>query len=151
MRNLHVYLLAAALAAVGLGLAAYKTIVVGLPLIEKASVSAWEVESEVRVTANGGPLKVSMFVPEDSREYSVLDERVAAPDFGMTVAPEGANRRLNLTAREASGRKVARQRFLVHRNETRAPDRRRLPPFPQEVTLPATAQAVARTLYTAAH
>ena len=151
MRNLHVYLLAAALAAVGLGLAAYKHFVVGLPFFEKASVSAFEVESEIRVTANGGPLKLSLFVPEDSREFSVLDERVAAPDFGITVAPEGANRRLNLTAREAGGQMVARQRFLVHRNEARAPDKRQLPPFPQEVTLPETAQAVARSLYTSAH
>jgi 7 transmembrane helices usually fused to an inactive transglutaminase/Inactive transglutaminase fused to 7 transmembrane helices len=151
MRNLHVYLLAAALAAVGLGLAAYKHFVVGLPFLEKASVSAWEVETEVRVIATGGPLKLSLFAPEDSREYSVLDERVAAPDFGVTIAPEGANRRLNLSARNASGTMVARQRFLVHRNEARAPDKRQLPPFPQEITLPQTAQSVARTLYTAAH
>jgi len=151
MRNRHVYLLAAALAAIGLGLTAYKHYVVGLPFIEKASVSAWEIESEVRVTANGGPLKLSMFAPEDSREFSVLDERVAAPGFGITIAPEGANRRLNLTVREGSGQLVARQRFLVHRNETRAADRRQLPPFPQEITLQQTAQTVARTLYAAAH
>jgi len=151
MRNLHVYLLAAALAAIGLGLTAYKHFVVGLPFIEKASVSAWEVESEVRVAANGGPLKLSMFEPQDSREFSVLDTRIAAPDFGITIAPEGANRRLNLTARTASGVMVARQRFLVHRNEVRAPDRRQLPPFPQEITLPQTAQSIARTLYAAAH
>ena len=151
MRNLHVYLLAAALAAVGLGLAAYKIFVIGLPLHERASISAWEVESEVRVTANGGPLKLSMFVPEDSREYSILDERLAAPDFGITIAPEGPNRRLNLTARAGSGLMVARQRFLVHRNQTRAPDRRQLPPFPQEITLSPTAQAIARALYVGAH
>ncbi len=152
MRNLHVYMLAAALAVVGLGLAAYKVLAVGLPLFEKASVSAWEVESEVRVTANGGgPLKVSLFAPQDSREYSVLDERVAAPDLGLTIAPEGPNRVVNLTARNATGALVARQRFLVHRNEALAPERRLLPRFAQESTLPATGQALARTLYAAAH
>jgi hypothetical protein len=151
MRNLHVYLLAAALAVIGLGLTAYKLFVIGLPFQEKAAVSAWEVDSEIRVTANGGPLKVSSFVPEDSREFSVLDHRVAAPDFGITIAPEGANRRLNLTARDASGLVVARQRFIVRRNSVRGPERRRLPPFPQEITLSQTGQAVARTLYVAAH
>jgi hypothetical protein len=151
MRNLHVYLLAAALAVIGLGLTAYKHFVIGLPFQEKAAVSAWEVDSEVRVTANGGPLKASSFVPEDSREFSVLDHRVAAPDFGITIAPEGANRGLNLTARDATGLMVARQRFMVHRNEVRTPDRRQVPPFPQEITLSQTAQSIARTLYVSAH
>ncbi len=151
MRNLHVYLLAAVLVAIGLGLSAYKFIAIGLPLQERASVSAWEVESEIRVTANGGPLKVSSFIPEDSREFSVLDQRVAAPDFGITVAPEGASRRLNLTVRDASGLLVARQRFMVHRNDVRAPERRQLPPFQQEIVLSPTAQAIARTLYASAH
>src|SRR5512146_116635 len=143
MRNLHVYILAAVLAAIGFGLFVYKVSVVGLPLRAKASAMAWQVENEVRVTATGGPLKLSMFVPEDSREFSVLDHRVAAPDLGITVAPEGANRRLNLTARDVSGLVVARQRFVVHRNEVRAPERRQLPPFPLEITLSQTAQAIA--------
>jgi hypothetical protein len=151
MRNLHVYILAAVLAAIGLGLTAYKVLVIGLPLQEKAVVSAWEVDSEIRVSANGGPLKLATFVPEDSREFSVLDHRVAAPDFGITVAPEGANRRLNLTARAATGRPAARQRFLVRRNNVRAPEKRLPPPFPQEITLSQTNQSIARTLYVAAH
>jgi len=151
MRNLHIYLLAAALAAVGLGLSAYKFFVIGLPLHERASVSAWEVESEIRVTAGGGPLKLSTFVAEDSREFSVLDHRIAAPDFGVTTAPDGANRRLNLTARAATGLLVARQRFIVHRNEVRAPERRPVPPFRQPITLDDTAQSIARSLYISAH
>lgn len=151
MRNLHVYILAAVLATIGLGLAAYKVVVIGLPLSERAAVSAWEVDNEIRVTADGGPLKLSTFAPEDSREFSVLDRRVAAPDFGITVAPEGANRRLNLTARDAKGRMAARQRFLVRRNKVRGPEQRLPPPFPQEITLSQTNQAIARTLYVAAH
>jgi hypothetical protein len=151
MRNLHVYILSAALAVIGLGLTAYKVLVIGMPLRAHVAVSAWEVESEVRVTATGGPLKISMFVPEDSREFSVLDHRLAAPDLGITIAPEGANRRLNLTARDASGERVARQRFMVHRNDVRAPDRRQTPPFPQEITLNQIAQSIARSLYIAAH
>jgi hypothetical protein len=151
MRNLHVYILAALLAAVGLGLAAYKFFVIGLPLQQRAAVSTWEVESEIRLTANRGPLKLSIFEPQDSREFSVLDKRVAAPDLGVTVAPQGANRVLNLTARDASGLLTARQRFLVRRNAARAPERRQLPPFPQTITLSQTAQSVARTLFVAAH
>jgi 7 transmembrane helices usually fused to an inactive transglutaminase/Inactive transglutaminase fused to 7 transmembrane helices len=120
-------------------------------LYERAAVSAWEVESEIRVTANGGPLKVSMFEPQDSREFSVLDKRVAAPDFGATVAPEGASRRLNLAVRNANGLLVARQRFLVRRNPARAKEQRQVPPFPETITLPQIAQTVARTLFLSAH
>ncbi len=152
MRNLHVYILAAVLTAVGLGLFAYKVLVAGLPLQAHQVANAWEIESEVRVTANGGPLKVSLFVPEASRDISVLNERVAAPDFGITIAPEGANRRLNLTARDAKGVLVARQRFLLQRNNGHAAEpQRQAPPVQLPVTLSATAQAIARTLYASAH
>ena len=63
MRNLHVYILAAVLTAIGLGLFAYKVLVAGLPLNARQATTAWEVESEVRITANGGPLKVSLSCP----------------------------------------------------------------------------------------
>ncbi len=150
MRNLHVYILAGVLTAIGFGLFAYKVLVVGLPLNAHLATTAWEVESEVRVIANGGPLKISLFVPQASRNLSVLDERVAAPEFGITIAPEGPNRRLNLTAREATGQLVARQRFLLHRDRGRAAE---LPktPVEQQITLSQTAQTIARSLYAAAH
>jgi len=138
------------LAAIGRGLFAYKVVVLGLPLKAAAAATAWQVDTEIRVTAGGGPLKISLFVPEDSRDYSVLDQRLAAPDFGSTIAPEGANRRLNLTMREAAGDKTVRQRFMLHRNETRGPERQQ-PPVPLQITLNQTAQAVARSLFSAAH
>jgi hypothetical protein len=151
MRNLHVYILAAVLAAIGFGLFAYKHYVVGLPLRERATIAAWQIESEVRVTAGGGPLKISMFEPGDSRNLAVLDHRVAAPEFGVTVAPEGANRVINLTLRDAVGQMAARQRFLVHPSDLRGPDRAQMPPFPQEITLNETARGIARSLYASAH
>ena len=152
MRNLHVYILAAVLTAIGLGLFAYKVVIVGLPLRAQEVSNAWEVESEVRVTAKGGPLKVSLYVPEASRDLTVLNERVAAPDFGITIAPEGANRRLNLTARDAKGVLVARQRFVLHRANGRAAEiQKPLPPSPLPVTLSATAQTIARNIFVAAH
>ena len=151
MRNLHVYILAAVLAAIGLGVFAYKHYVVGLPLRERATVSAWQVESEVLVTAAGGALKIAMFEPGDSRNLAILNHRVAAPEFGVTLAPEGANRVINLTVRNAIGRMAARQRFLVHPNDQRGPDRAQAPPFPQQITLNETAREIARSLYASAH
>lgn len=152
MRNLHVYILAAVMTAIGFGLFAYKMLVVGLPLQARQVSTAWQVESEARVTANGGPLKVSLFVPEASRDISVLDERVAAPDFGITIAPEGPNRRLNLTARDAAGVLVARQRFLLQRTTGRPSEQQRqAPPVPQPITLSQTAQTIARNIYASAH
>ena len=151
MRNLHVYILSAALTAIGLVLFAYKASVIGIPISASATTPAWQVESEVRVTASGGPLKISMFEPIDSRNLAVLDHRVAAPEFGSTIAPEGANRVINLTIRDASGQLTARQRFLVHPNDQREPDRQPLPPLRQVITLNQTAQAIAKKLYESAH
>ncbi len=151
MRNLHVYILAAVLAAIGIGLFAYKVLVAGMPLQARQVSTAWEVETEVRVTANGGPLKVSLFVPEASRDIGVLNERVAAPNFGITIEPEGTNRRLNLTARDATGVMVVRQRFLLHRTQGRPAQEKPAPPVAQPVTLSSSAQTIARSIYAAAH
>lgn len=151
MRNLHVYVLSAVLAAIGLGLFVYKVLIIRIPISAGATTTAWQVESEVRVTANGGPLKISMFEPIDSRNLAVLAHRLAAPEFGTTVAPEGANRVINLTMRNASGQLTARQRFLVHPNDQREPDTQPLPPFRQPITLNQTAQAIAKKLYESAH
>ena len=151
MRNAHVYLLAAALTAIGLGLFVYKLYVVGLPLRANASVSAWQVESEIRVNAQGGPLKISMFVPENSPDWNVLDHRVAAPEFGITIAAEEANRRLNLTLRNGAGQMTARQSFIVHRRDEAAPQRRQAAPVQEQATLNQTAQSIARSLFAFAH
>jgi hypothetical protein len=151
MRNLHVYGLAAVLAAIGLGLFVYKAFVVGLPLRAAASATAWQVESEFHVTAAGGPLKIALFVPEDQRNYSVLDQRLAAPDFGQTTAPQWPNRQLILTMRAADGEKAVRQRVMLHRTDGRGPLRQAPPPVPQQVTLNPTAQTIAHSLFSAAH
>ncbi len=151
MRNLHVYILAAVLAAIGLGLFAYKLTVIGIPLRAYLSVSSWLVESEIRVTADGGPLKVTTFEPRDSQRFGVLDRRLAAPEFGTTVEPIGPNRQINLTIRNVSGQLAARQRFLLYRDEQQEPDRAPRPPVPQEITLNQTAQAIAKALYAGAH
>ena len=151
MRNLHVYILAAVLTAIGLGLFAYKFLVVGLPLQAKQAAAAWEVESEVHITANGGPIKVLLFEPENSRDLTVLDNRVAAPDFGVTTAFEGPNRRLSLTARDGSGLMVARQRFLLQRSNGRQATPRPAPPVAQPIILSQTAQTIARNIYAVAH
>ncbi len=115
------------------------------------AATAWEVESEVRVTANGGPLKVSLFVPEASRDLSVLDERVAAPDFGITIAPEGAQS-------PAEPHRPRRQRpaggapALLAASEPRARCRNAAKtPVEQQITLSQTAQTIARNLYASAH
>jgi len=151
MRNLHVYVLAAVLAAGGFFVFAYKYYVIGLPLSANVSVSAWQVETEVQVAASGGPLKIALFVPGDSRNLKVLDLRTVAPEFGITTAPEGPNRRTNVTIRDASGQKTARQRFMVHRDEVRAAEPLPVPPVPLEITLNQTAQSVARDLFASAH
>jgi len=151
MRNLHVYILSAVLVAFGLALFAYKVLAIHIPISAGARTSSWQVESEIRLTAKGGPLKISLFEPIDSRNLAVLDHRVAAPEFGTTIAPEGANRVINLTIRDASGQLTARQRFLVHPNDQREPDRQPPPPFPQQITLSQTAQAIAKKLYESAH
>ncbi|MDA1089977.1 MAG: hypothetical protein O3A85_06670 [Proteobacteria bacterium] len=53
MKNTHVYILAAALAAIGIGVFLYKVLVVGLPMSVDKKTELWEVETAISFNAKG--------------------------------------------------------------------------------------------------
>ena len=66
---------------VGLGVFVYKAYVLGFPLATKTKARAWKVEARVTFVAQGKPVKVSLYIPSDSRRRAVLDEHFVSGGY----------------------------------------------------------------------
>lgn len=104
MSRVHLYVLAAVLALAGMGVAAYKVIVLKFPLTAQARSELWQVEVQLRFEGTGGPAKVTLNLPRESPRATVLDEGFAARGYGVTTEVSEANRRAVYAISEAPDR-----------------------------------------------
>ncbi len=119
MKIRHIHILAILLTLFGLAVFLYKWQVTGLPLTAGQLAPAWNIETQITFEANGGPVKVRSFFPENSGSMSVLDKRYIAKGFGLSAQTVDKNREITLAKREASGLQVLHLRFTIHQKQNR--------------------------------
>jgi hypothetical protein len=117
----HIYVLSALLAAVGLGVFAYKAWVMGFPLSPATKATVWNVEVRVKFEADNRPAKVNMFIPGSTSRYVVADEHFISGGFGFVVAGEDGNRRVTWSARKARGRTNLYYQGVIRAQHTSIP------------------------------
>jgi hypothetical protein len=101
--RMQVYLIALLLALVGIGLASYKVFALGFPLFPGESKTVWTLESQITFKPSGGPVEVSLALPEPRGNWVVLDEYFASSGFGFSVTDEeGPQNRVRWSRRELS-------------------------------------------------
>lgn len=122
MRNTQVFIFASLLCAVGLAIFAYKTIVVGFPMLPGEKADAWEIDVKVEFTGESGPAKVDIFLPPDRLGLQVFDSTIIAKGYGVSRSEAGPNRRISLATRQADGHQVLFMRFIAHRFAARPED-----------------------------
>lgn len=113
MKNRHLYILAGALTCLGVGLFLYKAFILGFPIVPRAQTSVWNVEAQVRFEAKGEPVKVEMFVPQNTRRFTLLDEHFISRGYGLQTLRDGVNRQAIWTLRQAKGRQSLFYRAVV--------------------------------------
>ena len=121
MNKLHLYLLAGALALLGLALFVYKAYVLGFPVSPKAEVQVWNVEARVRFVADGNPVKVSMFIPGSTSRFAVVDEHFISGGYGFVASLEGPNRQAVWSIRKAEGKQSVYYKAVIMGVRARAP------------------------------
>lgn len=134
MKNLHVKLLALALAVAGGGLCAYKVQQLGLPLTPGDQTQVWTVEARVSFTGNGRAAKLGLLIPESPPGFSVLDEDFISSGFGVTTEEEEVNRRAVWAARNVRGRQTLYYRIVLARD--RKANNQRTKPRPSYPAVP---------------
>jgi hypothetical protein len=129
MSNRHIYVLAAVLTLLSLGLFAYKARVLGFPLTPQEETKIWNIEAAVRFDPGPAAVKATLRIPTLTPGFAILDENFVSRGFGLATrnAPEG--REAIWTLREASGTQTLYYRALVYRDERRLAEDT-TPPFP---------------------
>jgi hypothetical protein len=93
----------ALLAASGILVAVLRFLETGTPFLPGQERSVWQVEARVDLVALGGPVSVSLSVPEDLPQFTITQEQAASPGFGFSIVEDGEDRRAEWTRREATG------------------------------------------------
>ncbi|MGI9274244.1 MAG: inactive transglutaminase family protein [Endozoicomonas sp.] len=89
--------------AAGMGLTLYKHFVLGFPLVRGETTTLWSIEAQIEFTAEDGPAKATLTLPDNQSGVRILDESFASPGFGINQFEEQGQRRAEWSIREASG------------------------------------------------
>ena len=91
------------MAAVGLGLATYKIVVLDFPLFPGTRTALWSIEAHLTFDGNNAPIKIAMLIPRTSDRLSITNENFVARGYGVDVSTENGKRKAIWTIRKAKG------------------------------------------------
>ena len=121
--------LALVCALLGLAVFFYKHAVIGLPLHEDSSRSAWTIEASLRFEARPGPIKASLRVPALTPGFATLSENSVSGGYGYDLGYADGGRRAQWAIRRASGEQRLYYRVVVYSDPT-IEEADTTPPFP---------------------
>jgi hypothetical protein len=113
MSRVHLYILAGFLAVFAIAMMAFKVVVAGFPLFPHTLSEVWRVEVQLSFEATGGPVKLALHIPSETRHVSVIDQQLAARGFGMSTERTEENLEAVYSIRTASGRQYLYYRVLL--------------------------------------
>ena len=128
MSKRHLYILALSLSLIGVGLFAYKAVVLHFPLIAQSQAELWDVEVHLSFFAKNKPVKASLFVPRNTRRYAIVDENFISQGYGLTTVKDDQNRKATWSIRKANGKQNLYYRGTVRRVEIDSPPSDSSPP-----------------------
>ena len=108
---------AVALILIGLAITAYKAYELGLPLTPRQNADVWTVQAQVSFEGTGKPAKLSLFIPENTPGFMLLDEDFISSRYGLTIALTDENRRADWAIRRAKGMQTLYYRISVARSK----------------------------------
>jgi len=146
LNKLHLYILVAALTIAGLGLFLYKVLVLGFPLAPRSTSQVWNVEARVNFVAEGEPVKVSMFIPGNTRRYAVVDEHFISSGYGLAATTDEGNRRVTWSIRKATGKQNLYYQAVVRPVRTGPAKLETEPPGPEAPKFKGPAEEAVKSL-----
>ncbi len=102
----------------------FKLFVFGFPLTADETVNVWNVEARVRFEALNKPVKVSVFIPGNTKHYVISDENFISRGYGLTTIPEEGNRLATWSIRKARGTQVLYYKATMRRIKREEPEKK---------------------------
>lgn len=157
MGRRHLYTLALVLTLIGGGLFLYKWLVLEFPVSPGDRNTIWHIEARLQFVAAGGPVKLTLQIPQNSPQFTVVSQNFISPGFGYATSSARGNRTATFSLADTAGEKVIYYRAIVHRTplaERLAMPAEREPPIPppayRDSELAAARAIVAATVRQAA-
>jgi hypothetical protein len=130
MNRRHLFILAGLLAAIGIGLTAYKWSVLGFPLVPGDRTSLWSLEARISFYRDTpGSAKASLTIPGRLRGFSMLGENFVSRGYGLSTHGNDDRRHALWAIRRAQGEQTLYYRLTVYRDDEVQPSLPE-PPFP---------------------
>ena len=105
------------LVVLGLGLAAYKHVEMGFPLMPGKTQTVWTVEAKVQFDALGKPVKASLNLPDDTENLVVIESGAASVGYGFERIESKDEQRGVWSARERKGPQTLYYQVSVYRGK----------------------------------
>jgi|SRR5690625_193748 len=102
--RLQVYMLAAVLVLLGVGLTVYKSSELGFPLLPGEYRTVWTIEAKVSFSAEDGPVRASLALPRTQPHMRLLEESFSSSGFGFQLEEVEGQYRAIWSRRHAEGR-----------------------------------------------
>lgn len=102
--RIQLYIVAAALALIGLSGTLYKHFALGFPLLPGESRDLWTLQSRISFQPTGEPIEVTLALPQADGNAAIVDENFASSGFGFVVLEEDGQRYARWTRRDPQGR-----------------------------------------------
>jgi len=146
VNRVHLYVLSAVLALIGLGLFAYKAYILNFPLRPDIAVQVWNVEARIKFVAQDQPVKVSLFIPGRWGQFAIVDEHFISQGYGLVASMEEGNRQAQWSIRSAKGKQSLYYRAAVMVARTPLSEPQEKPPTPWHVVLKGPNLQAANTI-----
>ncbi len=125
----QIAMIAGSLFLLGVGLAMYKTISLGLPLLPGEYREVWTIESKISFTPRAGkPVQATLNLPEGLAGWVILEEHFASSGFGFTIVNENGAREARWTRQSMDRPTTLYFKMQAYRPTER--DLRDIPPTP---------------------
>ena len=129
MTKQYVYLLAAFLTALGLGIFFYKWQELGFPLVDDQQTPTWTIETSIRFEAGPGSIKANLQIPTLTPGFETLREYNVSKGYGFSLNYVSGGREAQWALRRTDGPQTIYYRRVVYEDST-SEQADTIPPFP---------------------
>ena len=129
MTKRYVYLLAAFLTALGLGIFSYKWQELGFPLADDQQTPTWTIETSIKFDAGPGSIKANLQIPTLTPGFGMLREYNVSKGYGFSINYVSGGRQAQWALRRTDGPQTLYYRRVVYADST-SEQADTIPPFP---------------------
>ena len=129
MTKQYVYLLAAILTALGLGIFFYKWHQLGFPLVDDQQTPTWTIETSIKFDAGPGSIKANLQIPTLTPGFGILREYNVSKGYGFSLNYVSGGREAQWALRRTDGPQTLYYRRVVFEDST-SEQADTIPPFP---------------------